>query len=179
MEKTEIATFGGGCFWCIEAIVQRLKGVERVVSGYTGGKTKNPTYKEVCNGDTDHAEVIQVTFNTLFLSYAELLGVFMTNHNPTTLNYQGADYGTQYRSVIFYHNEEQKLLAQEVIEQLNPVFENKIVTKLAPLDIFYPAEDYHQDYYNKNTNQGYCEVVISPKIAKLKEKYADKLKENI
>ncbi|AMA50617.1 MULTISPECIES: peptide-methionine (S)-S-oxide reductase MsrA [Flavobacterium] len=179
MKNIEIATFGGGCFWCIEAIIQRLKGVEKVVSGYTGGKIINPTYEEICKGDTDHAEVIQVTFNTDSLSYVELLNVFMIYHNPTTLNYQGADYGTQYRSVIFYHNEKQKILAQEVIKKLNPVFENKIVTELAPLRDFYPAEIYHQNYYNKNKNKGYCQVVISPKIARLKKEYADKLKENI
>ncbi|MFK7049107.1 MULTISPECIES: peptide-methionine (S)-S-oxide reductase MsrA [Flavobacterium] len=176
MRKIEIATFGGGCFWCVEAIIQRLKGVQKVVSGYTGGKIKDPTYKEVCSGSTGHAEVVQVTFDAEQLSYTELLNIFMTHHNPTTLNYQGADYGTQYRSVIFYHNEQQKIEAEEVIKQLNPMFENKIVTELAPVPIFYPAEDYHQDYYNKNPYQGYCQVVILPKITKLNEMYTNKLK---
>jgi peptide-methionine (S)-S-oxide reductase len=178
MKNKQIATFGGGCFWCIEAVIQRLKGIEEVVSGYAGGTSKTPTYPEVCNGDSGHAEVIQVTFDSEILSYEELLIIFMTNHNPTTLNYQGADYGTQYRSVIFYHNEEQKLIAEEVIKQLNPLFGNKIVTELGPMESFYPAEEYHQDYYNRNTYAGYCQAVITPKITKLKKMYADKIKES-
>ncbi|MBX9806516.1 MULTISPECIES: peptide-methionine (S)-S-oxide reductase MsrA [Flavobacterium] len=178
MKNKQIATFGGGCFWCIEAVIQRLKGIEEVVSGYAGGTSKTPTYREVCNGDSGHAEVIQVTFDSEILSYEELLIIFMTNHNPTTLNYQGADYGTQYRSVIFYHNEEQKLIAEEVIKQLNPLFGNKIVTELGPMESFYPAEEYHQDYYNRNTYAGYCQAVITPKITKLKKMYADKIKES-
>ena len=150
MKDIQKATLGGGCFWCVEAIIQRLKGVEKVISGYTGGTTKDPTYREVCNGNTGHAEVIQVTFDAEIITYDELLTIFMTSHDPTTLNRQGADYGTQYRSVIYYHNEEQKAVAEEVIAIINPSFDNKIVTEISPLDVFYPAETYHQDYYNQN-----------------------------
>ena len=178
MKNMQMATFGGGCFWCVEAVIQRLKGVGKVVSGYTGGITKNPTYREICNGDTGHAEVIQVTFDADIITYDELLAIFMTSHDPTTLNRQGADYGTQYRSVIYYHNEEQKAVAEEVIAIINPSFDNKIVTEISPLDVFYPAETYHQDYYNQNNSAGYCNAVITPKVNKLRKMYADKLKEN-
>lgn len=179
MKNVEFATFGGGCFWCVEAVIQRINGVEKVVSGYSGGLTKNPNYRDVCNGNSGHAEVIQVTFNPDILPYEELLLIFMSSHDPTTLNKQGADYGTQYRSVIFYHDENQKLIADEVKVLLNPYFNNKIVTEISPLDIFYPAEDYHQNYYNQNNYEGYCMAVISPKIQKLKKMYPDKLKDTV
>lgn len=178
MKNIQSATFGGGCFWCVEAVIQRLKGVEKVVSGYTGGITKNPTYRDICNGDTGHAEVIQVTFDSDIITYDELLAIFMTTHDPTTLNRQGADYGTQYRSVIYYHDENQKAVAEEVLALINPSFDNKVVTELSPLGVFYPAEVYHQDYYNQNSNAGYCNAVITPKVGKLRKMYADRLKEN-
>ena len=178
MKNIQLATFGGGCFWCVEAVIQKLKGVEKVVSGYTGGITKNPTYRDICNGDTGHAEVIQVTFDSEIITYDELLAIFMTMHDPTTLNRQGADYGTQYRSVIFYHDENQKAVAAEVLALISPSFDNKVVTELRPLAVFYPAEVYHQDYYNQNNNAGYCNAVIAPKVGKLRKMYADRLKEN-
>jgi peptide-methionine (S)-S-oxide reductase len=179
MNNRQLATFGGGCFWCVEAVIQRLKGVEKVVSGYSGGITKNPTYRDVCNGDTGHAEVIQVTFDANEITYDELLAIFMTSHDPTTLNRQGADYGTQYRSVIYYHDNNQKAIAQEVLAIINPSFDNKIVTELSPLGVFYPAENYHQNYYNQNINAGYCNAVITPKVGKLKKLFANRLKENV
>ena len=175
--KKEILTVGGGCFWCVEAVFQLIKGVEKVVSGYSGGNCPgHPTYREVCSGRTGHAEVVQVTFNPDSISYEELLIIFMTSHDPTTLNRQGADVGTQYRSVIYYHNDNQKMIAEKVVEQLAPYFDNEIVTEISPLETFYPAEDYHQDYYNQNKDQGYCSFVITPKLAKLRKLYADKLK---
>lgn len=179
MNNRQLATFGGGCFWCVEAVIQRLKDVEKVVSGYSGGITKNPTYRDVCNGDTGHAEVIQVTFDANEITYDELLAIFMTSHDPTTLNRQGADYGTQYRSVIYYHDNNQKAIAQEVLAIINPSFDNKIVTELSPLGVFYPAENYHQNYYNQNINAGYCNAVITPKVGKLKKLFANRLKENV
>lgn len=179
MKNMQLATFGGGCFWCVEAVIQRLKGVEKVVSGYSGGITTNPTYREVCNGNTGHAEVIQVTFDAAEISYEELLVIFMTSHDPTTLNRQGADYGTQYRSVIYYHDETQKEIAAEVLAAINPSFNNEIVTEVSPLTVFYPAEAYHQDYYNQNTNAGYCHAVITPKVNKLRKMYANRLKDNV
>lgn len=172
----ETATFGGGCFWCVEAVIQRLNGVEKVVSGYAGGATKNPTYKEVCTGATGHAEVIQVTFDPAVISYEDLLTVFMTTHDPTTLNRQGADVGTQYRSVIMYHNDEQKATAEKILHQLKDTFPKPIVTELVPLDIFYNAEGYHQNYFNDNPGAGFCQVVINPKVQKLRKMYTDKLK---
>lgn len=176
-KNIENLTVGGGCFWCVEAIFQLIEGVEKVVSGYSGGNCPgHPTYREVCSGLTGHAEVVQVTFNPKIISFKELLIIFMTSHDPTTLNRQGADVGTQYRSVIYFHNESQKKIAEMVIEELSNYFENKIVTEISPLDIFYPAEEYHQDYYNQNTSQGYCSFVITPKITKLRQMYADKLK---
>lgn len=178
MKNIQLATFGGGCFWCVEAVIQRLKGVEKVVSGYTGGIITNPTYRDVCNGDTGHAEVIQVTFDSDIITYDELLAIFMTTHDPTTLNRQGADYGTQYRSVIYYHDADQKAVAEEVLALINPSYDNKVVTELSPLAVFYPAEKYHQDYYNQNSNAGYCNAVITPKVAKLRKMHADRLKEN-
>lgn len=176
-KNTQKATFGGGCFWCTEAIFQEIRGVEKVVSGYSGGNAPGkPTYREVCSGLTGHAEVVQVTFDANVISYMDILVVFMTTHDPTTLNQQGADVGTQYRSVIFYENIEQRSIADEVIAQLSEVYDNPIVTEVSPLKIFYEAEDYHQDYYRNNESQGYCNFVITPKLAKLRELHTDKLK---
>ena len=173
---TEIATIGGGCFWCTEAIFQEVKGVYKVISGYTGGKAPGkPTYREVCSGLTGHAEVVQVAFDPSVLSYHDLLVIFMTTHDPTTLNRQGADVGTQYRSVIYYHSEEQRETAEKVLSELADSFESPIVTELSPSDVFYEAEDYHRDYYKNNPRQGYCSYVISPKINKLRKLHADKL----
>ena len=172
----EVATFGGGCFWCVEAVIQRLKGVEKVVSGYAGGNAPGkPTYREVCSGLTGHAEVIQVTFDPTIIDYVALLTVFMTTHDPTTLNRQGADRGTQYRSVIFYHNETQKSQAEEVIKVVQEYHDNPIVTEIEELPVFYDAEEYHQDYYNNNREQGYCLAVIDPKVRKLRSLYSDLL----
>ncbi len=169
----EIATIGGGCFWCTEAVMQRLKGVKSVEPGYTGGTVPGkPTYREICSGLTGHAEVIQIEFDPDVISYKELLTVFMTTHDPTTLNQQGADKGTQYRSVIFYHTKAQREIAEEVLEELKPHFDQPIVTEISPLGDYYTAETEHHAYYNRNTEQGYCQVVISPKIAKLKGNYA-------
>jgi peptide-methionine (S)-S-oxide reductase len=175
MSSIEVATFGGGCFWCVEAVIQRLRGVNKVVSGYAGGQTENPSYKDICTGQTGHAEVIQVTFDHEIISYKDLLTIFMTTHDPTTPNRQGADVGTQYRSVIYYHDEEQKATIESVIDEVQPLFDNKIVTEVSPLPTFYPGEAYHQNYYNQNSTQGYCYAVISPKIAKLKKYYSEKL----
>ncbi len=173
----QLATFGGGCFWCTEAIFQEIKGVEKVVSGYSGGNAPgHPTYREICSGLTGHAEVIQITFNPNIVSYKDLLIVFMTTHNPTTLNRQGADTGTQYRSVIYYHDEIQKEIAEIVVKEMEAYYENPIVTEVTALDIFYNAEDYHQNYYRNNQEQGYCNFVITPKLAKLRQLHADKLK---
>ena len=173
----QLATVGGGCFWCTEAIFQEVKGVEKVVSGYAGGNAPGrPTYREVCSGLTGHAEVIQITFDANVISYADILVIFMTTHDPTTLNRQGADVGTQYRSVIFYHNEEQKEIAKTVLAELAPYFDSKIVTEISEIPIFYEAEDYHQNYFRNNTSQGYCSYVITPKLNKLRKLYADKLR---
>lgn len=173
----EIATIGGGCFWCVEAVVQRLKGVEKVESGYAGGKVPgHPTYREVCSGLTGHAEVVQVTFDPEVLSYHDLITVFMTSHDPTQLNRQGADKGTQYRSVIYYHSEEQKQVAETVFQEIAASFPAPIVTELSSAPTFYAAEKGHQNYYNDNSEAGYCRVVIDPKIAKLRAMYADQLK---
>ncbi|HMP17332.1 MAG TPA: peptide-methionine (S)-S-oxide reductase MsrA [Gemmatales bacterium] len=174
----ETATFGNGCFWCTEAIFQRLKGVVTVKSGYTGGKVKNPTYKQVCEGNTGHAEAIQITFDPKVITYAELLEVFWQTHDPTTLNRQGADVGTQYRSAIFYHTPEQKKLAEEYKQKLDKsgAFNKPIVTEITAASKFYVAEDYHQNYYNLNGSQPYCQAVIKPKMEKFKKVFADKLK---
>lgn len=174
----QVATFGNGCFWCTEAIFQRLSGVEKVVSGYTGGKVKNPTYKEVCSGLTGHAEVIQITYDPKKISFDELLEVFWKTHDPTTLNRQGADEGTQYRSAVFYHNEEQKQLATEYRKKLDAsgAFDNPIVTEITASTEFYPAEDYHQNYFNLNGNAPYCSYVIQPKIEKFEKVFKSKLK---
>ncbi len=172
----EKATFGGGCFWCTEALMQRLKGVKKVVSGYAGGTVQGtPTYKEVCSGLTGHAEVVQVEFDPKVISYHDLLTLFMASHDPTTLNRQGGDVGTQYRSVIFYLNEEQKKVAEKVVAEMSEYYEAPIVTEIAPMPQFYQAEDYHQEYYNNNAQQGYCQAVIAPKLAKLRQSYADML----
>lgn len=179
MDNKQLATFGGGCFWCVEAVIQRLKGVEKVVSGYAGGEDPKPNYRSVCSGETGHAEVIQVTFDPEIISYSDLITIFMTSHDPTTLNQQGADKGTQYRSIILYHDDQQKVMAQQVLDNLNATFNNGIVTELVPLDIFFPAEVYHQDYYNRNGTAGYCRVVIDPKVNKLRAMYADRLKSEL
>ncbi|WP_242084373.1 peptide-methionine (S)-S-oxide reductase MsrA [Aestuariivivens sediminis] len=171
------ATLGGGCFWCTEAIFQEIRGVENVVSGYSGGTVPgHPTYREVCSGLTGHAEVVQITFNENVISYEDLLTIFMTTHDPTTLNRQGADKGTQYRSIIFYHDETQKQVAHKVIEKVSALYDDPVVTEIAPLTIFYEAEAYHQNYYRNNQAQGYCSFVISPKLAKFRKNHNDKLK---
>lgn len=171
------ATVGGGCFWCTEAVFQEVKGVKKVVSGYSGGNVSGrPTYREVCSGLTGHAEVVQVTFDANAISYEDILVIFMTTHDPTTLNRQGADRGTQYRSVIYYHDEEQKKIAEAVIKELTPYYENPIVTEVSEAVTFYEAEKEHQDYYRNNQTQGYCSFVITPKLMKLRKLHADKLK---
>ena len=176
-KSLQLATVGGGCFWCTEAVFQEIKGVEKVVSGYTGGNVPGkPTYREVCSGLTGHAEVVQVTFDPHVISYEDILMIFMTTHDPTTLNRQGGDSGTQYRSVIFYHDDSQKKIAEVVIKEVSKYFNDPIVTEISPLDIFYEAEDYHQNYYRNNQEQGYCSFIITPKLAKLRKLYADKLK---
>jgi len=172
----KIATVGGGCFWCTEAVFQEVKGIHNVVSGYTGGKAPGrPTYREICSGLTGHAEVVQVTFDPAIISYEDILIIFMTTHDPTTLNRQGADAGTQYRSVIYYHNDEQEKRAKAILNKMQAVFEKPIVTELSALSIFYDAEEYHQDYYKNNSEQGYCQIVINPKLAKLRQLHSDKL----
>jgi peptide-methionine (S)-S-oxide reductase len=177
-EKMEVATFAGGCFWCTEAVFLELNGVHSVVSGYIGGKTINPTYKEVCNGDTGHAEAIQITFDSSKISFGELLEIFFATHDPTTLNRQGNDSGTQYRSEIFYHNDSQKKISEDYIALLNSenTFGKPIVTVSSIASKFYEAEDYHQNYYNQNQSQGYCSYVITPKVEKVRKLFKDKLK---
>ena len=179
-DKLEVATLGGGCFWCIEAAFDQIKGVVKVESGYSGGKTSAPSYEQVCTGTTGHAEVVQVTFDSAVLSFREILEIFFTAHDPTTLNQQGADIGTQYRSVIFYHSEKQKETIKKVIQE----FETKkgwnrpIVTQVEPFKKFYKAEDYHDKYFARHPQAGYCKVVIAPKIAKLRKKYQKMVKKN-
>ncbi len=177
----ETATFGAGCFWCSEAVFQRLKGIHSVVSGYSGGHVKNPTYQQVSSGWTGHAEVIQLTFDPSQISYAQLLEVFWKTHDPTTLNRQGPDFGTQYRSVIFYHSPQQKQVAEETIAELNQagIWKNPIVTQVVPVGSFFVAEDYHQSYFKKNPYQGYCQVVIAPKLSKFRKSYQSRLKTNL
>jgi len=174
--STEIATLAGGCFWCIEAVYNDLQGVVKAESGYSGGTTPNPSYQAVCTGATGHAEVVQVTFDPEVISFGELLHVFFTVHDPTTLNRQGADIGTQYRSAIFYHSDEQKETAERVIAELAPQWSNPIVTEVTPLETFYVAEDYHQEYFANNPNQPYCRAVVAPKVEKFKKKFEFKLK---
>lgn len=176
----ETITLGGGCYWCIEAIFENLDGVKKVVSGFSGGTTKNPSYEEVCTGKTGHAEVVQITYDNTKTSPDEILKVFFTVHDPTTLNRQGADVGTQYRSVIFYTNESQRKTAREIINELNKnkVYNSPIVTKIEPLKTFYEAEDQHQDYYEYNKNKPYCRLVIQPKLEKFEKVFKDRLKKN-
>ena len=179
-KKMETATFGGGCFWCVEAVFQRMKGVEKIVSGYSGGKIENPTYEQVCSGRTGHAEVIQVTFDPAVAKYKDLLEVFWKTHDPTTLNRQGADSGTQYRSSIFYHNDEQKKVAEEYKEKLNKsgIFDDPIVTEIVEFKKFYPAEKYHQNYFNENPRNPYCQAIVREKVEKFKKIFADKVKDD-
>jgi len=177
--EREVATLAGGCFWCLEAVYEDLKGVEKVESGYAGGSVPNPSYEQVCSGRTGHAEVVQIAFDPSVVTYRELLEVFFTIHDPTTLNRQGRDVGTQYRSAIFYHSPEQKSTAADVIAELEAqkVWDDPIVTEITPLDEYYPAEDYHQEYFRQNPNQPYCAVVIAPKVAKFRRQYLEKLKQ--
>lgn len=171
------AILGGGCFWCTEAVFQRVQGVQAVVSGYSGGTVPGkPTYREVCSGLTGHAEVVRVTFDPAVISYRDLLVIFMSTHDPTTLNRQGADRGTQYRSVIFYRDEAQRETAEKVLKEMQSFYQDPIVTEISPLTTFYEAEENHQNYYNTHTSQGYCQVVISPKLKKLREGFATRLK---
>lgn len=178
MANLETATLAAGCFWCVEAIFDDLKGVEDVVSGYSGGHTENPTYKEVCSETTGHAEVVQIRFDPSELSYKELLQVFFTVHDPTTLNRQGGDIGTSYRSAVFYHSDEQKQIAEETIAEFNAegIYDNPIVTQVAAFDKFWPAEDYHQEYFANNPNQPYCNAVVALKVAKFRQKFISRLK---
>jgi peptide-methionine (S)-S-oxide reductase len=177
-DPREVVTLGGGCFWCTEAIFNELKGVEKVESGYSGGNVANPTYEQVCTGKTGHAEVVQVTFNPTIISLQDLLGIFFTVHDPTTLNRQGADTGTQYRSVIFFRDERQKAAAQQAIKDIQAagIWDAPVVTELVPFKAFYKAEAYHQRYYELNGGQSYCRLVIAPKVAKFRDHYRDRLK---
>ena len=175
-KKLEVATVGGGCFWCTEAVFNHVKGVEEVISGYTGGNAPGkPTYREICSGLTGHAEVVKVAFDANIISYKEILEIFMTTHDPTTLNRQGADVGTQYRSVIYFYNDKQKEIANRVLEELNPLYNNQIVTEVTPMGVFYEAEKEHQEFYKNNPDYGYCTYVIDPKLNKLRQLHADKL----
>ncbi|HLU11818.1 MAG TPA: peptide-methionine (S)-S-oxide reductase MsrA [Oceanobacillus sp.] len=178
-KNREVATLAGGCFWCLEAVYDELKGVEDVVSGYTGGHVPNPTYRAVCTGDTGHAEAVQITFDPSVISYGDLLDVFFTIHDPTTLNRQGNDIGTQYRSAIFYHSPEQKAVAEQKIAEAANSWEKPIVTELKPIDTFYPAEDYHQEYFANNPYQPYCLAVVAPKVAKARKTFYQKLKAGV
>ena len=174
----EQATFAGGCFWCVEAVFDELQGVERVESGYAGGAVADPSYEQVCTGATGHAEVVRITYDPEIVSYRDLLGVFFSTHDPTQLNRQGADVGTQYRSAVFYETPEQREAAEQVIAELEAqqVWDAPIVTTLEPLTEFYPAEDYHRDYYQRNPNQGYCRAVVAPKVAKFRKHFTERLK---
>jgi peptide-methionine (S)-S-oxide reductase len=174
----ETATLGGGCFWCLDEVFRQLRGVEHVESGYAGGTARHPTYRQVCEGWTGHAEVVQITFDPSVISYRELLDVFFTVHDPTTLNRQGADVGTQYRSVIFVHSSEQRATAEQVIAELDAarVWDAPIVTQVEPAPQYWPGEDYHQEYYRRNSSQPYCRIVIEPKVAKLRQKHLEKLR---
>ncbi|WP_455368856.1 peptide-methionine (S)-S-oxide reductase MsrA [[Eubacterium] cellulosolvens] len=176
--QLELATLGGGCFWCLEAIYNELKGIIKVESGYSGGTVPNPTYEQVCTGITGHAEVIQITYNPNIITFKEILRIFFTMHDPTTLNRQGNDKGTQYRSIILYHNQNQKQTSEQVINEITQekIWTNPIVTQSEPYQKFYKAENYHQEYYKNNPEQSYCRIIIEPKISKLRKKYFDKLK---
>jgi len=178
LDTMEVATLGAGCFWCVEAVFQRLEGVEKVQSGYSGGHVKNPTYKEVCTGSTGHAEVLQVHYNPSLIRFEDLLEVFWKTHDPTTLNRQGGDVGTQYRSSIFYHTQAQKEIAEKYKKQLNDekVWPDPVITEIVPFESFYPAEDYHNNYFNLNGDQGYCRMVIAPKVEKFEKVFKSKLK---
>ena len=178
LKNLDTATLGAGCFWCVEAVYQRIKGVKFVESGYSGGDVNNPTYKQVCTGNTGHAEVSRIYFDPKEVSFSELLEVFWGTHDPTTLNRQGADAGTQYRSVIFYHNPEQKKIAEDYKKRIDSskIFDSPVVTEISPVINFFKAEDYHQNYYNENSNQPYCSFVITPKLEKLKKVFKEKLK---
>jgi peptide-methionine (S)-S-oxide reductase len=175
--RREVATLAGGCFWCLDAVFRDLRGVEKVESGYSGGTTVNPSYEQVCSGRTGHAEVVQITFDPDVISFRELLGVFFTIHDPTTLNRQGGDVGTQYRSAILYHTPDQRAIAKEVIRELEAegLWDDPVVTEVTPFATFYPAESYHQDYFNRNPYQPYCAAVIAPKVAKFRSKYLERL----
>lgn len=177
--EMQTATFAGGCFWCTEAVFLELDGVQSVRSGYIGGKTINPTYKDICSGETGHAEAIEITFDPTKLTYEELLRIFFATHDPTTINRQGNDIGTQYRSEVFFHNPEQEKLAHDYIAQLNQAntYGKRLVTKLSPATTFYEAEDYHQNYYSRNKDAGYCVYVVAPKVEKVREKFKEKLKQ--
>jgi peptide-methionine (S)-S-oxide reductase len=177
-QHLEKATLAGGCFWCLEAVFQELKGVESVQSGYSGGHVPNPSYERVCTGATGHAEVVQVRFDSAVIAFRDLLHIFFAIHDPTTLNRQGADVGTQYRSAIFYHTPEQQAVAAQVIAELEQaqVWKDRIVTQVVPFEEFYPAEEYHRDYYRRNPEQSYCRVVIAPKVSKLRKQYFEKLR---
>jgi peptide-methionine (S)-S-oxide reductase len=181
MAEREVATLAGGCFWCLEAAFSELRGVDKVVSGYAGGHVPNPSYELVCTGTTGHAEVVQITFDPAVVSYDDLLHVFFTIHDPTTLNRQGGDVGTQYRSAIFYHSAAQKAAAERVMAELatTKVWDDPLVTELVPLERFYPAEEYHRDYFRRNPTQAYCRAVIAPKVAKVRKLYLDKLKQAV
>jgi peptide-methionine (S)-S-oxide reductase len=175
-DGTELATLGGGCFWCLDAAFRRVEGVASVVSGYAGGHRADPTYEQVCSGSTGHAEVVQVEFDPQTLPYADVLDVFWAIHDPTSLNRQGADVGTQYRSIILYHDDGQKRIAESSRDAVQQLWSRPVVTEIVPLDVFYPAEEYHQDYYARNPEQGYCQVVINPKLTKLREHFASRLR---
>ena len=175
-KKTEIATLAGGCFWCLDAAYRQIQGVTGVVSGYSGGARPDPTYEQVCTGTTGHAEAVQVEFDPDVISYPEILEILWTIHDPTTLNRQGADVGTQYRSAIFYHDDQQKAAAEALRDDVQALWPNPVLTEIVPLEAFYPAEDYHQDFYAKNPGQGYCAAVINPKLRKLREHHAARLK---
>jgi len=178
VDNLETATLGAGCFWCVEAVFDDLKGVEDVVSGYSGGQTENPTYRQVCDGTTGHAEVAEIRFDPSVISFKDILRVFFSVHDPTTMNRQGADIGTQYRSAIFYHNDDQKRDAEEVVKEITDeaVYDQPIVTEIVPLEKFWPAEDYHQEYFANNPNVPYCAAVVSPKVKKFRQKFSDRLK---
>ncbi|MDE2766242.1 MAG: peptide-methionine (S)-S-oxide reductase MsrA [Chloroflexota bacterium] len=174
--RTETATLAGGCFWCLEAVYEQLRGVEQVVNGYTGGQLPNPTYEQVCTGRTGHAEAVQVSYDPTVVSYRDLVRLFFRIHDPTTLNRQWPDVGTQYRSAVYWHNEEQRLAAEEELEAAQALWDDPIVTEVAPLETFYAAEDYHQQYYRKNPYAGYCQAIIAPKVAKLRKEHLEALK---
>jgi peptide-methionine (S)-S-oxide reductase len=178
--STELATLGGGCFWCLEAVFERVEGVQEVRSGYAGGKVPNPGYREVCSGTTGHAEVVQVAFDPSVISYEEILEIFIAIHDPTQLNRQGADVGSQYRSVIFHHDEAQREKARMLLGALGAegIFAAPIVTEVTPLDVFYPAEDYHKEYFRRNPYQPYCQAVVAPKVAKFRQKFAHRLRQD-